>query len=314
MKRILSALLILGLLTAPTARAEVLERILAVVNDEVITEQDLQVVMAPVAAQFRTQYTGQELEERLHEARREFLGRVIEEKLILSEAKKMQVIVKDSEVDDMVAEARNKFQSREAFLQALSEQGLSEKKLWERFRDQIMTSKLVSYDVKSKVAVSPGEISEFYRTNQDEFQQGERVRLQQILVRVSNRKPEEAKALAESLVKQISEGAAFEELAKTHSEGTEAKEGGEMGWMERGQLLGEIDEKVFALPVGGVTNPIETSLGYHIFKVLEKQPASLKALSDVRGEIQDRLFKQKLKKRLDSYVDDLKKNAYISIR
>ena len=314
MKRILAALMILGLLTAPTARAEVLERILAVVNDEVITEQDLQVVMAPVAAQFRTQYTGQELEERLHEARREFLGRVIEEKLILSEAKKMQVIVKDSEVDDMVAEARNKFQSREAFLQALSEQGLSEKKLWERFRDQIMTSKLVSYDVKSKVAVSPGEISEFYRTNQDEFQQGERVRLQQILVRVSNRKPEEAKALAESLVKQISEGAAFEELAKTHSEGTEAKEGGEMGWMERGQLLGEIDEKVFALPVGGVTNPIETSLGYHIFKVLEKQPASLKALSDVRGEIQDRLFKQKLKKRLDSYVDDLKKNAYISIR
>lgn len=314
MNRPLTLLLVLGLLTAPVARAEVLERILAVVNDEVITEQDLQVVMAPVAAQFRTQYTGQELEERLYEARREFLGRVIEEKLILSEAKKMQVIVKDSEVDDMVAEARNKFQSREAFLQALSEQGLSEKKLWERFRDQIMTSKLVSYDVKSKVSVSPGEISEYYRINQGEFQQGERVRLQQILVRVSNRKPEEAKALAESLVKQISEGAAFEELAKTHSEGTEAKEGGEMGWMERGQLLGEIDTKVFALPIGGVTDPIETSLGYHIFKVLEKQPASLKALSDVRGEIQDRLFKQKLKKRLDSYVEDLKKNAYISIR
>lgn len=314
MRKALFGLLVAGLIAVVPARAEVLERILAIVNDEVITEQDLQVVMAPVAAQFRTQYTGQELQERLSEARREFLSRVVEEKLILSQAKKMQVIVKDSEVDEMVVEARNKFQSREQFLQALSEQGLSEKRLWERFRDQIMTSKLVSYDVKSKVSVSPGEISEFYRAHQDEFQQGERVRLQQILVRVSNRKPEEAKTLADSLVKQISEGGSFEELAKTHSEGSEAKEGGEMGWMERGQLLGAIDEKVFALPVGGVTDPIETTLGYHIFKVIDKQPALLKALNDVRGEIQDRLFKQKLKKRLDSYVDDLKKNAYISIR
>ncbi|MCG3176334.1 MAG: Chaperone SurA [Candidatus Omnitrophica bacterium] len=314
MRRATALCLMALCLLAPVSGAEVLERILAVVNDEVITEQDLQIVMAPVAAQFRTQYTGVELEERMGQARRDFLSKLIEEKLILSEAKKMQVIVKDSEVDEMVADVRNKFQDRESFLQALEDQGMSEKKLWERFRDQIMTSKLVGYDVKSKVSVSPGEISEYYRSNQDEFQQGERVRLQQILVRVSTRKPEEARSLAESLVKQISEGASFEELAKTHSEGAEAKEGGEMGWMERGQLLGEIDEKVFALPVGGITNPIETSLGYHIFKVLEKQPASLRSLSDVRSEIQDRLFKQKLKKRLDTYVEDLKKNAYISIR
>ena len=107
-------------LFCPFARsAEVVERILVVVNDEIITEQDLEFVMAPVVAQYRTAYTGQALQEKIKEARAEFLDKVIEDKLILSEAKRRQVIVKDAEVDEMMAEVRNKFPSKELFLKAL---------------------------------------------------------------------------------------------------------------------------------------------------------------------------------------------------
>jgi parvulin-like peptidyl-prolyl isomerase len=294
--------------------AEVLERILAVVNDELITEQDLQLVMAPVIAQYRTTYTGMEFEGKMKEARSQFLDRVIEDKLILSEAKRKLVVVKDPEVDEMMADVRNKFPNREAFLKSVEGQGYTEKKLWERFRDQAMTQKLVSYEVRSKVSVSPGEVNEYYKTHSDDFAQGDRIKLQHILIRVGARSDEEASTFAKLLFDQIKNGASFSEVAMAHSEGAEAKEGGDMGWVDRGQLMGEIDDKIFALNEGEITAPVSTALGYHIFKVVERQRSSVKPLSEVRVQIQDILFKDKLKERLETWIQNLKKNAYISIR
>ena len=294
--------------------AEVVERILAVVNDEIITEQDLDIVMAPVVAQYRTTYTGKEYEDRVQEARQEFLNKVIEDKLILSEAKRKQVIVKDQEVDETMSDVRNKFPTREAFLSAIEEQGLTEKKIWNRFHDQLMTQKLVNYEVKSKVSVSPGEVNEYYKAHSQEFIQGDRIELQHILIRTSTRSEEEARQLAQSIADQVAGGKDFEELARTYSEGAEAKEGGAMGWVEKGQLLGEIDEKIFQLQAGQVTGPIQSSLGFHIFKVVDRKQFSVKPLTDVRGQIQDVLFKAKIKIRLEGWMQSLKKDAYISIR
>jgi parvulin-like peptidyl-prolyl isomerase len=177
-----------------------------------------------------------------------------------------------------------------------------------------MTQKLVAYEVKSKISVSPGDVSEYYKAHPEEFSQGDRVRLRQILVREGARTPEEAKAFAESLIAQMDEGKPFDELAKTYSQGSEAKEGGDMGWVEKGQLLGEIDEKVFLLDQGQHTPIIKSSLGYHIFQVVERQRSSLKPLTDVRTSIQETLFKEELARRLDAWIKTLKKNAYISIR
>jgi peptidyl-prolyl cis-trans isomerase SurA len=293
---------------------EVLERILAVVNDEIITEQDLQMIMAPVASQYRATYTGPEYDQKIKDARQEFLNKLIEDKLILSEAKRREVIVKDVEVDEMMSEIRNKFPNREVFLKAIQDQGLTEKKLWNRFHDQLMSQKLVSYEVKSKVFVSPGQINEYYKANPQEFTQGDRVKLEHILVRTGPRSEGEARTLAESLVSQIQGGKPFEEIAKSSSEGAEAKDGGQMGWIEKGQLLGEIDKQVFELGEGEITSPIQSSIGFHIFKVVEKQKFSIRPLSEVRDQIQDILFKKDLSVRLEKWVNGLKKNAYISIR
>jgi len=306
--------LLLTFLSPLRAQAEVVERILAVVNDEIVTEQDLEIVMAPVVAQYRTMYTGAEYDEKVKEARQEFLGKVMDDKLILGEAKRKLVIVKDEEVDEMMTEVRNKFPTREAFLSAIEEQGLTEKKLWNRFHDQLMTQKFVNYEVKSKVSVSPGEVNEYYKTHEADFKQGDQVHLQHILVRNSTRSDEEAKALAEELKGQLVAGKPFEELAKASSEGAEAAEGGEMGWVEKGQLMGEIDEKVFALKPGELAGPIQSSLGYHLFKLVERKEVSVRPIADVRGQIQDILFKQKLRDKLESWMQSLKKNAYISIR
>ncbi len=300
--------------SAPVFGAEVLERILAVVNDEIITEQDLDVVMAPLLSQYRTTYAGPEFAEKAKTARQELLSRLIEERLVLSEAKREKVIVKDPEVDEMMAEVRHKFPSREVYLKAIGDQGLTEKKLWNRFRDQLMTQKLIGYEVKSRVTVSPGEVSEYYKTHPEEFSQGDRVRLQHILIRIGSRTDEEAKVFTDSLYAQVQGGKPFEELAMSYSEGAEAKDGGEMGWLEKGQLLGDIDDQVFALEPGQITRPIQSSLGYHLFKVAQREKFSVKPLTEVRDRIQDILFKEKMRIRLDTWMQNLKKNAYISLR
>lgn len=301
-------------IAAPASATEVLERILAVVNDEIVTEQDLQVVVAPVAAQYRTMYTGKEYDERMEKARADFLNKIIEDKLILSEAKRKQIVVKDAEVDEMLTEIRNKFPSREAFVQSIEEQGLSEKKLWNRFRDQLLMQKLVNYEVRSRVQASPGEVSEYYKEHSAEFVQGDRAHLRHILVRVGSRTEEEARAFAVQLAADIRGGKPFEDVARAYSEGSEAKEGGDMGWMEKGQFTGQIDEKVFSLQAGEITDPVQSSLGYHIFLMVERQTSAVKDLSEVRGQISDILLKQKLRERLQTWVENLRKNAYISIR
>ena len=317
-KIVASVLILWGLAFQPQAKifgAEVLERIIAVVNDEIVTEQDLQYLMAPVMAQYRTTTTGQAYIEKAKEARKEFLQKVIEDKLILSEAKRRQVIVKDEEVDEMITEVRNKFPNREVFLKAMEDQGLTEKKLWNRFRDQLLMQKLVNYEVRARVSISPGEVSEYYKAHPEQFAQGDRVKLQHILVRSGGARTEpEAKTFAEALVEQLKSGRPFEDLAKTYSEAAEASEGGQMGWMEKGQLLGSIDEKVFSLNAGELTEPIQSSLGYHIFKVVEKETSSVKPLAEVRSQIQEDLFKTESNTRLEKWISDLRKNAYISIR
>lgn len=298
----------------PARAAEVVERIVAVVNDEIVTERDLEVAMAPVLAQYRASYTGRELDERVRDVREQFEKKIIEDRLILSEAKRKQLIVKDEEVDEMMTEVRNKFPSRELFLKALEDQGTTEKKLWNRFKDQLMGQKLVNFEVKSKVSVSPGEVNEYYKQHPDEFTQGDRVRLGHILVRIGARTEEDALLQAERLLERIRGGEAFDEVARAHSEGAEAQDGGEMGWITKGQLMGEIDEKVFRLEQGQVTDPIKSSLGFHIFRVNERLQFSIRPITEVREDIQDRLFKRKLKERLDAWITELKKNAYISIR
>ena len=303
------------LMSSQAFSAEVVERILAVVNDEIVTEQDLEIAMAPILAQYKTVYAGAEYEEKVKGARQEFLKKVIEDKLVLSQARRRQVIVKDNDVDEMMADVRNKFPSREVFLKAIEEQGLTEKKLWNRFRDQLLMQRLVAYEVRSRVAVSPGEVNEYYKAHAEEFSQGDRARLQQILIRAGGaRSEEEAKTFADQLVEKIKGGESFEELAKSYSEGAEAKEGGEMGWIEKGQLMGEIDAQVFTLESGQVTPPIKSSLGYHLFKVVERQKVSVKPLAEVRDLIQDKIFREKMRERLESWIESLKKNAYISVR
>jgi peptidyl-prolyl cis-trans isomerase SurA len=123
-----------------------------------------------------------------------------------------------------------------------------------------------------------------------------------------------AEAKANDLLKQIRDGAAFEDVAKKYSDGPSAAEGGELGVFERGKLAKELEDQTFAMKAGEVTDVIRTKQGYVILKVTEHQMAGIPPLKDVLPRIQDALYYQKLQPALRAYLTKLREEAYIDIK
>jgi peptidyl-prolyl cis-trans isomerase SurA len=175
----------------------------------------------------------------------------------------------------------------------------------------------------------------FYEQHRAEMEQPEQVRLSEILIApdvpgkpasTADAKPgppteaetqaalDAAKAKAEDLLDQINKGAKFDELAKKYSNGPSAKDGGDLNYFKRGTLSKELEDKVFALKAGGVTDVIRTKQGYVILKATEHQMAGIPTLKEVEPRIQDALYMQKLQPALRAYLTTLREEAFIDIK
>ena len=126
--------------------------------------------------------------------------------------------------------------------------------------------------------------------------------------------PNKALDLAKDISKRLHEGCDFDGLAKMYSDGPGAPEGGLMGYIKRGDLLPEIEKVVFALKPGEVTDVVQSSLGYHIFKVEEREAPKTLALSEVRHEVEGAVYRSKVDAKLKVWLEGLKKNAYIAFK
>lgn len=294
--------------------AEVTNKILAVVNDEVVTQQELNELLAPIYVQYQTMYKGQELEEKFAQAKKDIFNQLIEDRLLLQQAKKENIQVNDDEVQAKVEELKQRFPVSEQFMAALEQQEITLKKLEDLYREQLMIRELVNRQVRSRVVVDPQQVTDYYQKHLEEFKEPEAVKVSNILIRTKDITEATAKAEAEKILKSLKEGADFSQLAQEQSQGPNAKEGGGMGFVSKGQLLKDIDEVIFKLNPGEISGLIKTNLGYHIFKVEEKRPASIRPLNEVQTEISDILYKQMFDQKFNEWIGKLKKRAYIAIK
>ncbi len=301
--------------TAVISRAEVIDRIVAVVNSEVITQGEIDRILEPIYEQYRSLYYGDELITKLEAARTKVLDQLIEDRLILSEAKKLNVEIEDAAVEARVDETAKRFSSREMFEKALAQQNISIKDLRARYKEQMMVRSLIDHKIGSKITVSPPEIANYYNKHINEFVQPEQIKLSNILIRPKkNMDWDQAERLANEIESRLREGGAFAGLAMEYSEGPNASEGGSVGYVKKGDLLPDIEAVVFDLKEGEVSGTIKTSLGYHIFKVDERRERKTLELSEVRHDVEEAVFREKIRGRIKDWVDVLKKNAYIAYK
>jgi parvulin-like peptidyl-prolyl isomerase len=123
-----------------------------------------------------------------------------------------------------------------------------------------------------------------------------------------------AEGLARDILNKLKAGEDFAELAKQYSEGPNASEGGSMGYVKKGDLLPDIESVVFNMKDGEVSDIIHTKLGYHIFKVDERRERQTLGLAEVKREVEEGVYREKVKDKIKDWVGNLKKNAYISFK
>ena len=307
--------IVLCLLFAGNLRAEVIDKIVVVVNTEAITQGEIDRLLAPYYMEYRNIYTGDELIRNLEEVRQKIIEQLIEDKLILSEAKKLNVEPDERDVTAKLADAERRAGSRKKFERALMEQRLSIKDIKTRYREQSMIQRIIREKIGSRISVSPVEVDEYYKKNPSQFSQPEEIKLRNIFIKPQEGgDPKKAADLANEIVGRIASGGDFAALAKTYSEGPGASEGGIMGYVKKGDLLPELETAAFALKEGEISGVVQSPAGYHIFKMEEKKEAKALPLAEIKRDVEERVYREKVREKIGTWVGSLKKNAYIAFK
>lgn len=290
-------------------------KILAVVNDEVVTETDLDAALSSSIDELKKEYSGDELKAKTEEMRKELLKQMIEDRLILQEAKKDNITVDDFEVEQRLRDVKSRFPSEDVFYAEVERSGVSTEVLKKRYRENIMMSKLVDHAVRGKVVVTPTEIENYYKKHAEELKAPESVHLRGIVLRFDVESAEDVvKQKADDMVKLAREGRDFSELAKVYSQGAKAQEGGDFGFVEKGQMREDFEKIIFALKPGEVSEPAKTDTGYFIFKVDEKKESYVRPLQEARTDIEDTIYREKAQKRYQDWIEKLKRDAFIQVK
>ncbi len=255
-----------------TARAEVLDKIGAVVNTKAITCYEIQQDALSLKRQLLAQGgTPPSLEQLMQRAMDNRIMAALQEQ----EAAKLEIKVDDEELDKTIAniEEQNHLLPGQLKL-ALAQQGMDYDTYRENLRRQILSSKLINIAVRSKVQISEEAMREYYRKYMASMHPVREVRLAQILLALpAEPAPEqvaEVRAKAKRIHRQLLQGGDFAQLARLHSDGPEAEKGGVMGWFLPGGIASRF-AAALELPVGGISNPIRSPAGFHILTVLEER-------------------------------------------
>ena len=322
MKKLISLILTLALF-APlgySAQEELLDRVVAVVNDEVITQAELDNFLRPVYEQYSKEYSGQELVKAVGEVRQKILSQMIEDKLVYQEAVAQGIEIKEEDVEKEFQAFKAKLEKPEELDQMLEREGLTMKSMRERLRKQAMVRQLQDREIRSKVVVSPNEVEDFYKKNPDKFTIKERVRVRSLTIKKSEEArakgltDEKAKQRIELLEQKIKLYRNFDQIVTDFSEDSHAKQDGLGDWIDRGAMIESVDEVIFKTPVGKLTGIVETPIGYHIFRIEAKEAKKVRTFEESKDQISGYLFQQESTERFKAWMEEIKKAAYISIK
>ncbi len=299
------------LLFATSARAEVINKVIATVDGDPITLYELH---GYEQSDIRTRQEGARPD------RAVLLDSLITDKLIVKEAEEKGIIVREEDVDRYVNDIkqRNKLDD-EQLKAALESQGINLADYRKQIRREIERQQLISREIRGKVSVTPQEVQRYYEAHLADYATPERYHIAHIVFHVpATARPAQIKAVdaeAESVYRQIEDGADFADMAERYSQDATAKSGGDLGWFEAKQLVDTLAAAVAKLKVGEVSPPVEGPGGIHIVKLLDYEGASHRDLADLQGEIKEKLYTAALDERFQKWLtEELRKRHDVDIR
>jgi peptidyl-prolyl cis-trans isomerase C len=286
----------------------------AVVNGAVITQEEFDRVLD--YERRRAAQNGQQIPDaQMAKIENSILDSLIVGELLFQESKKQGIQVKSETVTEQFMTVKQRFPSEAEYKKALEENKITESKIRADIKRDMAIQQLIDKEVDQKVKITDEERKTFYDTNPQLFQQPERVKASHILIKVDEGASEEKKAEALKKIKEIQQkvqkGEDFAALAKTYSEGPSAPRGGDLNYFGRGQMVKPFEDAAFSMKPNETSDIVETKFGYHLIKVVDKQPAKKIVYADAKDRINKHLKDQKLRTDRQLYFDKLKKDAKI---
>jgi peptidyl-prolyl cis-trans isomerase SurA len=295
--------------------AQVVDGIAAVVNGDVITFSQVRQLSAPREKLLRSQFTGQELENKLQEVRKLALKDLIDRRLIIQAFKKESFQIPDHIVDQRVHDiVRESFGGdRNTFVKTLEAQNYSLGEFKEKEMERIIVSAMRSHNVKTNYIISPTKIEDFYRKHRDLFTTKEEIKLRMIMIsgQKDTGNAQAQKALAEEVLGKLASGGEFEQVAQIYSEDSTKENGGDWGWIQRNTLAAPLEKFAFNMPVGRISSIIDYAGNYYILKVEDKRGGTTKSLAEARAEIEKKLIQDEAAQIQERWIASLREKAYI---
>jgi peptidyl-prolyl cis-trans isomerase SurA len=302
----------LSLLLAPGAPAEIVERVVAKVNGDIVTLTEFQARQVAAVQAAGGMTTDAQIERYLRDNNAKILQEAIDDLLLQQKAEEMGMRLKPDYINEIIENIKkeNNIQSDDELQQQLRREGMSLDDLKRNITRSIMKRQLLSHELESKIAVSDDEVRAEYEAKHADYDRPGSLHLQEIVVKTQSG----SQTLANDLVKRARAGEDFAEMARAYSSSPTRSSGGDLGQLKKGDLTPEIEKVAFALPVGGVSDPLPTSEGFRILKVVEKTESTHVPFDEVKADIQKRLSSERTDKEYDAYMEGLRKAAIIDIR
>ena len=297
----------------------VVDRVVAVVNQEVITFSEIEKWSRPFQQEIQAE-DRLERRERIQEVFRKVLDRIIEEKLIEQEAKKSGIKVTSKEIDVAVEEVKQKHKiNQEELEKALAAEGLTLEVFKKDLEKRILRTKFVNSAVKVEQKSGEKELIEFFQKNVNQYRVNESYRPAHILFLIlQEATPEQIRGIrkkSQKILERIKEGADFAKMAMEYSEDTSSrKEGGDLGHFKKGELLPALEKEAMRLQVGEVSGLIRTELGFHILKLLDRKGGEPPPFEEIKEKVQVDYYEKELEKAFQQFLSKLKEKSVIEIK
>lgn len=316
MFKIVHTIFLLTILLIPfSAQAVVLDRIVAVVNDDVITLSELNSVESTM---LRTAPPLSGEDHSLSEQER-VLKNLIDKKIQLQKAKALGIKTSQATVDKTIEGIMEKNNiSEEALREKVTAEGFTWTDYKKEIGEQMTLTSLVNQEVRSRIVLLPEDLERYYRENQQLFVLEKKKHVLRIFLAL----PESATAgdadalrsEAEALRADLLGGADFKELAIRYSDGPEAKDGGDIGYFADGELMPELDRAVSAMKAGDISPVIEQKGGFTLLKVEEIKDTETVPFDEAKEMIQETIYQEKLGARYEAWIKELREKAFVEIK
>lgn len=299
--------------------AELIDRIVAVVNNDLISLEELNIQLKPYLEKIQAMgYPPDRQQQMVFKVREEVLNQMIDQKLTDQEILKYNITASEKEVDNAIERVKkNNSLTDEAFRQVLSREGITYEEYRKRTKEHILRSTLINREIKSKIVITKEDITAYYDSHPEIYGVEDRYHLANVMIRYPENPDDATRMTARQKMAEILQalraGKSIDEVIQAFTTGTTRVQGGELGTFSLSTLDPKIRDSVKGMTPGQYSGIVETDYGPQIFHLLDKVKTAGKTVEDATAEIENKLYKDIVDRKFSKWLEELRSNSHIKV-